>query len=46
MPPEASKRGTPNLELELQWVCSIDQMPRPLPVIYTYGERASDYAVV
>ena len=43
---QASKRGTPNLKLELQRVCSNDRMPHPLPVMYTYGrKRASDYAV-
>jgi len=28
------------LELELQRVCSIDRMPCPLPVIYTYGRNS------
>ena len=36
---EASKRGTTNMKLELQRVCSIDRMPHPLPVIYTCGRK-------
>jgi len=45
IPQEASKRGKPNLELELQRVVSIDRRPRPLPAIHTI-ESVSDYAVV
>jgi len=41
--PEPRNRGTPNLELEMLWVHSIDQRPHPLPVIYTYSAGTSDY---
>ena len=40
IPPEASERGTPNLELELRRVCCIDWMPHPLPVMYTCGRQS------
>ena len=39
IPAEASKRGTPNMKLELQRVCSNDRMAHPLPVMYTYGRK-------
>jgi len=42
-PSEASKSGTPNLELELRRFCGIEQMPCPLLVIYTYGASTSNY---
>ena len=45
IPPEASKRGTPNSKLELPRVCGINRMPRPLPVMYAFGRKrpAIDY---
>jgi len=41
--PEESNRGTPELELEVQRVCSLDRRPGPLPIIYMYGASTSDY---
>ena len=41
--PEPSNGGTPNLELKVRRVCSFNQRPHPLPVIYAYGARAFDY---
>ena len=41
--PQPSNGGTPNLELRVCRVCSIDRRPHPLPVIYAYGASASDY---
>ena len=37
IPQEASQRESPNLELKLWRDCSIDWIPRPLPVIYIYS---------
>jgi len=42
-PSEASKSGTPNLELELRRFCGIEQMPCPLLVIYMLNARISEY---
>ena len=41
--PEPSNGGTPNFQLEERRVCTIDQSPRPLPVIYALGASASEY---
>jgi len=45
--PEASSRGrsrgTPKLGLEVGRVCTIDERPCPLLVIYTYYASTSDY---
>jgi len=40
--PRSKHSGTPNLELEVRRVCTIDGSPHPLPVIYTFGASASD----
>ena len=41
--PEPSNGGTPNFQLEVRRVCTIDKSPRSLPVIYALGASTSEY---